>query len=118
MADFKKILIVDDEPDVRFLISSMLKSEGHTVETGNTIGACKRIAGSFKPQIVLLDIDLPDGSGLDAIPDLKQKLPQSQIIIQSAHDTPEHISRSKELGASGFIAKPISKKKLLDCIKL
>lgn len=109
----KKILVVDDEPDVRFILQNILKSEGFETAQSETVKECLLTVESFLPDVVILDIDLPDGSGLDALPQIKTKHPEMVVIMNSALDTSDNREKAQQNGADAFIGKPLNKQKLL-----
>lgn len=112
----KRILVVDDEPDVRFILQNILKSQGFYTEQSESIKQCFIQIERFEPDVIILDIDLPDGSGLDALPKIKESHPQTTVIINSALDTSDNRQLAKERGADAFIGKPLNKQKLLTVI--
>lgn len=113
-----KVLIVDDEPDVRFIVKSLLKSRGVEVEGSATIKECITKVGTYQPDAIVLDIDLPDGSGLEAIPRIKSQKPDVRIVINSAMDTAENRNRADELGTEVFLSKPLRKDQLFEALNV
>ena len=115
----KKILIVDDEPDVVTLIARTLVSEGFDVVTAYDGIAALDIAETENPDIVLLDIMMPMMSGYEVCQQLKAN-PQTQaipvIFLTSAH-TPDARHRSREAGADTLVLKPFSAAELVAQIR-
>ena len=114
----QKILVVDDEADVRFIVSSMIKSRGMQVEACESLQGCMRQMQQFRPDVVILDIDLPDGSGLDALPKIKKMHPKCKVVINSAHDSEENKKLAEERGSADFLTKPLNREKLFDAIEV
>lgn len=112
----KKILVVDDEPDVRFILQSMLRGKGFDTAQSDCISVCLQQLDDFQPDIIILDIDLPDGSGLETLPIIKSKNPGVTVIMNSALDTSENRMKAEEYGADAFLGKPINKKLLLELL--
>lgn len=110
-------LIIDDELDICHLVCSMLTKEGLTCQTFNSFSDGKNDIEINSYDITLLDLNLPDGSGFDLIPVIKDKNRGGRLIVISAHDSDEERSRALKLGADGFISKPFSKKDILNTIK-
>src|SRR5262245_34687304 len=78
----EKILIVDDEPMIRWTLNEALRGwEYDAVEAGTVAGALASF-GAERPAAVLLDINLPDGSGLDALREIKKRQPQAVVIMK------------------------------------
>lgn len=113
----KKILIIDDEKDICLLLSSLLKKEGLETTFANTLSVGKEKIVEFSPQIIFLDLNLPDGAGFSVIPYIKMHLPYSKIVIISAYDGQrERDYANKKFGVEFFIGKPLNKQLILDTI--
>jgi two-component system response regulator AtoC len=103
----KKILIVDDEKMIRWTLSQALKSWGYlSVEVATVSDAMDAFANEM-PQAVLLDIDLPDGSGLDLLREIKQQYPEAIVIMITGNVKVETTISALRGGAYDFISKPI-----------
>jgi DNA-binding NtrC family response regulator len=103
------VLIVDDEPDICFLLGNMLKQKSFIPVIANTITDGMKKLREYTPSLLFLDIHLPDGSGLDIIRDIKKDFPRLKIIMMSAYDGAKEQSRAIEEGADIFISKPLSR---------
>ncbi len=108
-----KILVVDDEPAIRKVLTDSLKDEGFNVESAEDgLNGLKAIS-IFRPHIVLLDIWMPgDLDGLDVLKKSRVEFPNVQFIIMSGHGTIETAVQATKLGAWDFIEKPISMDKV------
>jgi DNA-binding response OmpR family regulator len=104
----QKILIVDDEPMIRWTMKEALKSWGFDPICAENTKAASIIFEAGEPDAVLLDINLPDGSGLDLLRKLKQIRPQIPIVIISGEVIVENTIEALRGGADDFIAKPIN----------
>lgn len=101
-----KILIVEDEPSLRELIQRSLEKERYVVEVaGDFISALRKIE-DYDYDCVLLDIMLPDGSGLNLLEKLKDMHKRENVIIISAKDSLEDKVLGLELGADDYLPKP------------
>jgi DNA-binding NtrC family response regulator len=111
------ILIVDDEPDIRNLISDILADEGYSVATAaNGEEACEQLTIK-QPQLILLDIWMPDIDGISLMKNWnEQKLVTAPIVMMSGHGTVETAVEATRLGAKDFIEKPLSLAKLLQTV--
>src|SRR5215470_17325392 len=104
----EKILIVDDEPMIRWTLNEALRGwEYDTVEAGTVAGALASFEAE-RPAAVLLDINLPDGSGLDALREIKKRQPQSVVIMITANVLVEDTLAALRGGAFDFIGKPVN----------
>ncbi|MFZ1388722.1 MAG: sigma-54 dependent transcriptional regulator [Thiolinea sp.] len=108
------ILVVDDEPDIRQLISEILEDEGYRVEVAENAERAREIYRQRKPNLVLLDIWMP---GLDGISLLKEWRSTNSlvcpVVMMSGHGTIETAVEATKLGAYDFIEKPLSLAKML-----
>ena len=104
----KKILIVDDERMIRMTLVEALHGWGYEpIEAGTIAGALASFE-SDQPAAVLLDINLPDGSGLDALKEIKYRQPQAIVIMITANVLVENTIAALRGGAYDFISKPLN----------
>lgn len=105
-----RILLVDDHPLVTEGIGACLETwENITiVGTASTGNQAIEKALQVKPDVILMDINLPDMTGLEATRQIKQRLPNARIMILSMHDNREYVVSALEGGASGYILKDVS----------
>lgn len=116
-ADKRKILIVDDEPNVRRLLRTLLKKNFNVIEAEDG-GQAIDIASTENPDLILMDIMMPKMDGYTSCYALKQR-PTTQsipIIMLTAIDLKLNLELSKEIGAAGYITKPFNSRELLDNI--
>jgi two-component system, NtrC family, nitrogen regulation response regulator NtrX len=109
-----RILVVDDEPDIRLLIEDILRDEGHSVRGADSVAAARAALAAQTPELMLLDVWLPDGDGLRFLRELieGEGLPCPTVMI-SGHGTIESAVEAVRLGAYDFLEKPVSLAKLL-----
>ncbi len=101
-----KILIVEDEPSLRELMSRTLKAERYVVETASTYVEAEDKLAVYTYDCILLDIMLPDGDGLRLLEQLKKEGKRESVIIISARDSLEDKVLGLELGADDYLPKP------------
>lgn len=102
-----KILIVDDESGVRFALSEALRSWGYESVQAGTVAEAVKLFGDEHPAVALLDIDLPDGSGLDVLNEIKEQQPETVVIMITGNVNVPNLLTALRGGAHDFIGKPI-----------
>jgi DNA-binding NtrC family response regulator len=108
------ILIVDDELEIRKIIQEILSEEGYSTETASSANEARVQASEKKPDLVFLDIWMPEEDGISLLKDWKKDHENNfPVIMISGHATIETAIKATKLGASDFIEKPISMEKLL-----
>ncbi len=113
-----RALLVDDHPVVREGLRSMLTCDEVTVvaEAG-TGGDALRLAAEAKPDVVLLDMQLPDMEGLAVLRGLKRSEGGAAVLVLSMHDDPALVRRALDGGASGYLLKGVTRRDLLDAMR-
>lgn len=108
------ILVVDDEPDIRQLLREILEDEGYDVAVAENGAVARSLRASRKPDLILLDIWMPDEDGITLLKEwLEDDLQQCPVIMMSGHATVETAVEATRLGAYDFLEKPLSMAKLL-----
>ena len=109
-----RILVVDDEADIRGLLSEILAEEGYDVEVAADAASAKRAAARQEPDLVLLDIWMPDMDGITLLREWNEKNSlRCPVVMLSGHGTVETAVEATRLGAFDFVEKPLSIAKLL-----
>jgi two-component system, chemotaxis family, chemotaxis protein CheY len=101
-----RVLIVDDHPGFRGEARTLLEAAGYEI-VGEvaTATAAPEAAASLQPDLVILDIGLPDGSGLDATAAIRAAAPRTAVVLVSVRPATDYGRRLTESGATGFISK-------------
>jgi len=107
------ILVVDDEENIKQLLSDILEDEGYYVEVASSLGETKAKLKEKDFDIVFLDVWLPDGEGTDIIEDIKKVSPKTKIIMISGHANIPIAVKALKLGAYDFLEKPLSTEAVL-----
>ena len=107
------VLIIDDEEDILSSCKAVLVDEDYDVETAKDYKEAMKIFESKKIDLVFLDVWLPDTDGLDILSNIKEKYPNTTVIMMSGHAGVETAVRATKMGAYDFLEKPISISKLL-----
>jgi DNA-binding NtrC family response regulator len=112
-----QILVVDDEVGIRELLSEILRDEGHQVRLAQNATEARQIRGRARPDLVLLDIWMPDTDGITL---LKEWASTGQltmpVVMMSGHGTIDTAVEATRIGAYGFLEKPIALQKLLSTV--
>ena len=103
-----RILIVDDEPGIRQSLKGVFEDEGFTTETVASGEECLKKIDGNSYDLVLLDIWLPGADGLETLRKLRERSPQTRVIMISGHATIATAVAATKLGAYDFIEKPLS----------
>jgi DNA-binding response OmpR family regulator len=101
-----KILLIEDEAELRRTISQFLYEQGYLVESAGDFRKASEKASDYDYDCVLVDLNLPGGSGLDIIRELKKNHSSAGIIIISAKDAIDDKITGLDLGADDYLAKP------------
>ena len=112
-----KVLIVDDEASIRESISNILSDENISSKTAKSLEEAKKILTKEYFPVILLDIWLEDGSGIDFIDTIKELSPNSSIVMITGHGGIELAVQSIKKGAFDFLEKPLSIEKLLNVVE-
>ena len=111
-----KVLIVDDELDICYLLSGMLKQKNFQASFVNSLSDAVSALQNDTPALLFLDNHLPDGFGLDFIPFVKKNYPELKVIMITAHDGAVERKTAYNGGVDLFIAKPLNRKMIYDAI--
>ena len=104
-----KVLIIDDETDICYLLSTLLKQKNLDADFVNTLSDAAMALKKDTPEIIFLDNHLPDGLGMNFIEYIKLHYPSSKIIMITAHDTAADRHKALKEGADYFIGKPFTR---------
>ena len=114
----KRVLIIDDERPILMTLEALLGRHGYQVETARTAALGLEMATRENgPNLLLLDIGLPDASGLEVLTKVKQATPHVQTIVLTGQDTLSNAIDSIKLGAFHFIGKPYAAEELLSLMQ-
>jgi DNA-binding NarL/FixJ family response regulator len=114
-----RVLIVEDHEAVRRAISTLLARSGEIELCGEAASAREGIdmSSQLRPDVILLDISLPDFSGLEAAPMIQKAVPEGKILVVSQHDPVHMLSQAREAGARGYVTKSKLARDLLPAIR-
>lgn len=107
MTDIKKVLLIDDSPTVRMVMGSSLEAKGYMILYEQTAEKGLAVLKEQKPDLVLLDLILPDKSGLDVLKEIKESEDTKDIpvIILTGKEGGEEVIKGRQLGADDYCVK-------------
>jgi len=113
-----RILIGDDAMFMRATLKKMLIAAGHDVigEAENGVRAVE-LYGQLQPELMLLDITMPEKDGLQALGDIMQQYPQARVIMCSALGQENKVREALMLGAKDYLVKPVTPERLTETIR-
>jgi two-component system, cell cycle response regulator DivK len=113
------LLAVEDEPRNAALLEAILVRAGYDLQIAGGVTEAREFLSEITPALVLLDRHLPDGDGLDLIPEIRgsERLGDVPILLVSASVLPRDVRAAMEAGCDGFLAKPVRVKPLVDEVR-
>ncbi len=112
-----KVLVADDHEVVRSgLVSLLADSEIEVVAEASDGAEAVKLAIKHKPDVVLLDIRMPDSDGLEALDKIRREVPGTRVVMLSTYDNPTYVARAVALGASDYVLKGSSRQELIATI--
>jgi CheY-like chemotaxis protein len=107
----RKVLLVDDEPDVLLATRLLLQTAGYSVLEAKTGEEALALVEEGKPDAIFLDLRMPGMDGWDVLAELRARgyLERIPVIVLSAHGSPGRVEQSLELGAKAYVRKPFRK---------
>ena len=115
-----RLLICDDHPPIRTVLRLLAKEAAglcDVTETGTTQQLLEAIQGRTHFDLLTLDLQLPGGSGLDLLQQVRQMRPDLRVMVLSADDSPDSVRRAMALGANTYLAKSVSERQLFDALR-
>ena len=106
------ILVIDDDDAVRAVCVELLKSRGYRTVAAASVGEGLRLFGQAHPAAVLLDLKLPDGTGIDVLCEMQRQAPGTPVVIISGYGSVGEAVEAMRYGAADFLEKPVSRDRL------
>ncbi len=113
----RRVLVVDDEENLRLVLRTLLKRAGYDVETASGGEEALAKVESFGPDVVLTDVRMPKMSGLDLLAALKAKSSSATVIVMSAYGSVDLALEAMKAGAYDYVAKPFKPDEILLCLR-
>lgn len=111
-------MVVDDEEALRMLVRTLLLKQGHEVTEVESCGALRKAFGGPPPDLVLLDLMLPDGNTIHLLPDLKSAWPRTKVIILTGHATVDAVESAYRNADVLWLNKPFDASVLTAMVEL
>jgi len=112
------IMIVDDNDMMRSILRGMLRGEEYEIVGEARNGSIAvDMAERLKPDIVCLDVMMPEKDGLEALSEIKAARPETEVVMITSNADPDTVQESIMSGASGFIVKPFNAARVLDTLE-
>jgi two-component system, NtrC family, response regulator GlrR len=112
-----RILVVDDDPGLLRLLTIRLRAESYDVEAVESGAQAIAAASRFRPDLVITDLRMDNMDGIGLLKELQNRWPGLKVIILTAHGTIPDAVQATQMGAFGFLTKPVDKQELLDQVQ-
>jgi len=114
-----RVILVDDHAILREGLASLLEGEEDIAVVGQAGegGECLRLVGDLRPDVVILDINLPGMSGIDVCHSVKERYPGAHVLILSMYEDEEYVRRALSAGAEGYLLKEIVSSELIAAVR-
>src|SRR5215210_8016833 len=106
------ILVIDDDEAVRKTSVDLLTARGHTAVAAASVREGLRMFAECHPALVLLDLKLPDGTGIDVLRELQRQAPGTPVVVVSGRGSVAEAVEAMKVGATDFLEKPVSRDRL------
>ena len=116
VADRPLVLVIDDDDALRQICLDMLSARGYRPLGAASVGEGLRVFGEKRPAAVLLDLKLPDGTGLDVLRELQRRSPVTPVVVVSGYGSVTDAVEAMRLGAAEYIEKPLARERLYDVL--
>jgi len=107
------ILIIDDEPVIQDGCRIALSEKGHTIDACGSVREGREAVQQKSYDLVLLDMKLPDGDGIDLLKHFREAMPRMAVIVMTGYSTVQNAVQAMKLGASDYLTKPFSDDELI-----
>lgn len=111
------VLVVDDQPDIRGLLSEVMRAEGYRVLEASSGDQAVSLTRENTPDLILMDIMMPGRDGLSAVEEIRTRSSDIGIIVLTAFSTEQHVIRALQVGADDYMHKPFDPRELRTKVK-
>ncbi|ACV64448.1 response regulator receiver protein [Desulfofarcimen acetoxidans DSM 771] len=117
MLNYLKVLVVDDQPGVRYLLNIIIEEEGHKVYTAQNGKEAVDMISLVHPELVLMDVRMPVMGGLEALKIIKKISPDTEVVMMTAYGAEDTVEAAMQNGALTCIAKPFDIEEIKNFLK-
>jgi len=112
-----RVLLIEDEQLLRWSLVQCLEKAGHTVETASSLAQAASRLSEGQPDVVILDLALPDGHGLDFYEEHQTEFGKAVVLVMTAVGRAEDEARATRLGVAEFLTKPVTHQALVELVE-
>ncbi len=113
----RRVLVVEDDPGLLGTLELLLGHYGYVPQLAPTLAAARRHLAGSDPDVVVLDLNLPDGNGVDLLEQLRSTNRRARVLVLSGGAAPEHVNRLRALRPDRTFRKPMNFLDLLEAIR-
>ncbi|MGZ8867680.1 MAG: response regulator [Thermoanaerobaculia bacterium] len=113
----KRVLIVDDDRATSAGMADVIEEWGYEPEVAGTVKAGWAAVSKLVPDVAIVDLKLPDGSGLDLLHRIKETYPDVSVVILTGHATVDSVVKALKVGAEDYVTKPVDLPRLQVILK-
>ncbi|HXA29866.1 MAG TPA: response regulator transcription factor [Candidatus Angelobacter sp.] len=115
-----RVLVIDDHHAVAEAVAMAIDTQDDLdcVGTAGSIGEGRRLAAELHPDVILIDVELPDGDGIEAVPDLRRDNPRARVLVLTGHTAVAVLARAASAGVCGFLPKESGIQEVLRAIRV
>lgn len=112
-----RILIADDDESLRLLYQEEFSAEGHELHFAATGREAVELARQVRPDLIVMDIRMPEMDGLEATRAIKQECPGTEILMVTMHENRDYMLEATKAGAAGYVLKDASRNELISAMR-
>jgi DNA-binding NarL/FixJ family response regulator len=115
-----RVLVIDDHSAVAEAVAMAIDTQPdlECVGTASSIAAARRMAAELAPDVILIDVELPDGDGIEAVPELRRDNPRARVLVLTGHTAVTVLARAASAGVCGFLPKESGIHEVLRAIRV
>lgn len=115
-----RVLVVDDHSAVAEAVAMAIDTQPdlECVGTAGTLSAARRLAAERSPDVILIDVELPDGDGIEAVPELRRENPRARVLVLTGHTAVGVLARAASAGVCGFLPKESGIQEVLKAVRV